>query len=1450
MSTPKAPYSTFQSDWASTQQWAQQNHIAPSAYLPVYQLDASRMLQYGYPMSQGERTNAILAAAGRGVTQLPQDNPSPTNIWGNVEHNAQQLFTGLNPFNLAKNLFDTATNAVAHPEQQIFDPIKDLAGIAVGNQAAMKNFSDTVLAPHALASFVPGAYDAGQMFRGKEGFKYLADNPLTAILDVVPVGKLAMSGLAHTALGATLAEQAGVAGEELSSMTPTQLAWKIVKNRRTSIVLPYKVNGKTVVGPITTGQRITALANHLGVGREQMDINKFISEKEQEVGYHQEEIMDRVAQARAALKQDQIDKVNNYFAFKYPTDYRTQSEIVNDSTLFTPKESEFVDAYFDAQRKYNDLLINSGKLVVHNTSAGPELYIAGDERLKPIIAAEKALNDAKDALDERTKEFDDYLSTAQDVDSLFGQELPKIMAAKVNFYEFIKADLPDVTDSAIADKLKEALPIQQRFERNTPKSKLSSAKNLEDLFGLDEKTEDLVSRGRNQVAPFTGPMKEWTDAERSAWYEAQKSMEKVHGTGVTRSKIKDNAIARLKLLGSLKTVKVHSPVSARTAATLASLIGPGQLFDQIQHAFDLQDWNAFKDLTAVAKRKISGKAFQSPTAAQPLRQMVDAINNLDLYARKRKQLTDHLMGMWMGAKRGKSGGLVAKGKYASKASVASLTRAYDRAAEDFIRASRENPPAVWDNYRQVEYARQWMEHEHGREEAEKSIELLRSHGVTEANLEKMAADDRFLTEYMDHAADQTEANPMLPNPNPGVAREISKSADNFIYDLRVKGIAKDHTPLYLPTMKSHELGLEPGERYQVNLHRSRISTPQAVHSKTKMNTSRSTIYDFEAGLNKSVQEYLKTKAELEIQSTDMPRFLYHIDDLKPAMEKYFQDEFVRLSTGDRIADVDSFYNHHLEEWGLMSYDPNSIWGVTHPKHNSGGWFIHKDIYKALDETWNGDNALSRGFARGTDVFRTSVLGYSLRFTAHMIAGGGIMFAATADKSLFGNLRYAWQIAKTGKLPDELLQKFNITEDPYMLHAKVLAPGSMAGGSGEHFVQHAMSYSGAQLTIQERIAMRFGKDAADLKHPDWFTHYLQVIPELNYRTTTFVSNMYRVLALLQGLGAASKKDHFFTDEWDEASQSVKRVSNEMTPDEILREAFIHVDKVMGDVRAMAPLERNLLTRIFPFWSWTRHVLQYVVHYPADHPYRAMFLANLSEMSNTELPAGLPIRTQLLFFLNTPDQYGNVKAIDVRALNPLRDTAQYMSLSGWLSALNPIISAPFSKVDPNITFGTNVLYPSITYDALYGTNDATQSGTLWQTAEGVIPELTALDTALNLSGQYSYLAQTNRNAFYTKIFSSLGVPFLQEQSLNLRQIQATNEMKRYNQAKTAGANAWTSGDFSALAGYSEVPDPRYGTSPIPNISPSALQAIYNQTASAYAGTGLPPASVTPELTNPRL
>jgi hypothetical protein len=260
-------------------------------------------------------------------------------------------------------------------------------------------------------------------------------------------------------------------------------------------------------------------------------------------------------------------------------------------------------------------------------------------------------------------------------------------------------------------------------------------------------------------------------------------------------------------------------------------------------------------------------------------------------------------------------------------------------------------------------------------------------------------------------------------------------------------------------------------------------------------------------------------------------------------------------------------------------------------------------------------------------------------------------------------------------------------------------------------------------------------------------------------------------------------------------------------------------------------------VLPFYGWTRHILKYVMSYPVDHPWRAMMLSLMAFDDSEEVPKGLPERIQFLFFLGSPDSSGNVTGVDTRFMDPLRDTANYASLSGWIEGLNPVLLAPMSMIDPSIVYGSNQLYPNLSYDAMYGIQVAGTQGTPLTGLEQFAPQLgalstgvSALDTAITKAGQWRKLAGSNPNAFYKQIFEELNIPFAQIQKINVKQIAAKDEVARYDVAKQAATNAFSTGNFALLNGYASVPNPM---NPDYEITPQQLQAVYNAALAEYPG-----------------
>jgi hypothetical protein len=153
-----------------------------------------------------------------------------------------------------------------------------------------------------------------------------------------------------------------------------------------------------------------------------------------------------------------------------------------------------------------------------------------------------------------------------------------------------------------------------------------------------------------------------------------------------------------------------------------------------------------------------------------------------------------------------------------------------------------------------------------------------------------------------------------------------------------------------------------------------------------------------------------------------------------------------------------------------------------------------------------------------------------------------------------------------------------------------------------------------------------------------------------------------------------------------------------------------------------------------------------------------------------------------------------------------------------------------IDPQMVYGSNELYPNLTYNQFYGIDVAGSQGNLETGLSQFTPQLGALAAAFDAATQNRSLAVTNPAAFTKSIFNSLNIPFAQVQHVNLKQMAAQDEIARYDVAKQAASNAWTTGDFSYLDGYASVPNPLNVDY---NITPAQLQAVYNMALAQFPG-----------------
>ena len=688
---------------------------------------------------------------------------------------------------------------------------------------------------------------------------------------------------------------------------------------------------------------------------------------------------------------------------------------------------------------------------------------------------------------------------------------------------------------------------------------------------------------------------------------------------------------------------------------------------------------------------------------------------------------------------------------------------------------------------------------------------LRELGYADKQIDAYLSDERRLAAFIWQDSLNAMTDPHMPIIDDEEFDRVVYGAIDHVATLKEQG----YDVAYMPVLRTSAAWEErPG------LYGASVKPRIAELSSTKrraMATIMPERYDVVAQVSASTKEAIERDLTIEFADSHIAPHALTKGEASNWAQMAYRDEFATLNPAS--ANFQLLEAHKLEQMGLSYWNPNEKLGFTFPRWGNGGLYLPAGFAKALDQMLDGKRfRLDTVYDKGTRLFRFSILGLSPRYTAHIVFGGGFLLALRSDPRIVFKMGDAYRMVKEGRLPRPLRQSSTevgiqeLSPEPASLQVKALeAHGEAAGKQGAHMLMQEIL--GEQGILWSKASP---------------VQWVRAAGELNYRFTNFVSSMYRAAAYLDHAGRAAKEE--FTD-------PVSGVKMRVTPQRAKDEGIRHAQKVMGNLKAMTPLERTWFMRIMPFYGWTRHILDYVLTYPVDHPYRAQFLAVQAQLDSDSVAKAIDQRVLFMFFLGQPDAQGNVRGVDVRFMDPLRDVGNYATWGGWIAALNPALQAPIAMIDPNLIYGSTALYPQVTYDQFYGIETTTPQGNAALTgAEQFVSQLGALDAALNLSGQYRSLAQKNPNAFAKTIFQSLNIPFAQVQSINMKQLAVKGELARYRVASQAAKNAFSNpgmqgtGITDALAGYSSVPNP---LNPDYEVTPAQLQELYNAAIAAYPG-----------------
>lgn len=229
------------------------------------------------------------------------------------------------------------------------------------------------------------------------------------------------------------------------------------------------------------------------------------------------------------------------------------------------------------------------------------------------------------------------------------------------------------------------------------------------------------------------------------------------------------------------------------------------------------------------------------------------------------------------------------------------------------------------------------------------------------------------------------------------------------------------------------------------------------------------------------------------------------------------------------------------------------------------------------------------------------------------------------------------------------------------------------------------------------------------------------------------------------------------------------------------AMSAISKIFIDMDGMSPFERTAIRQVFPFYAFTKHVMQYVLTYPSDHPFRAAILSRLSNQYEADWKSGLPTKFMTLFHIGHTDSKGNILTVDYRTLNPFRSLANGFTLTGFMSMLNPAMQGMMEAAGLNTLSGSAEIYPTLVYDSNTGSLVAKRQDTGPKLIEAFIPQLASIDAMVGFTDRMRSLKKYGApGSFQRELFASLNLPFPTSR-LNLPQAMQRAELNRYKVAQ---------------------------------------------------------------------
>lgn len=414
------------------------------------------------------------------------------------------------------------------------------------------------------------------------------------------------------------------------------------------------------------------------------------------------------------------------------------------------------------------------------------------------------------------------------------------------------------------------------------------------------------------------------------------------------------------------------------------------------------------------------------------------------------------------------------------------------------------------------------------------------------------------------------------------------------------------------------------------------------------------------------------------------------------------------------------------------------------------------------------------------VFRTALLPLSPRWHVYNIIGNGVMLMARTDPTVFKYFGRAREMLKAGELPESLPLGSSIS--PLTEWGMDWSGKAARAKAGNKAAKAEMVSAGFHM--KAGMQMRQIMDALQ-PAKEGFGKFVQKSYDWNMR----VDDMGRAMGYLYNY------DKGLTKGLSKEAAQARGIA-------LTRRIFQNWDEI-------TPLERTIMRFVFPFYSWTSHILRYVASYPMDHPVRASIMASFARNEIEDMGTGLPERFMSLFTVGNPDIDGNIGAINLSGMNPFEDTANWFSLAGFMAGeegnlsavtgnLNPIFSAALQSLGIDPMKGAPELYPDLKYNPDTGRLEAANTNPILNAANAILPQSRLLTNLATGNDEWKDLLKTDPDAASRLIQSTMGLPVIYRQFNQPQEIMKA-ELARIEDQSEARRDALSTGNLSAMNAY---------------------------------------------------